>query len=63
MVQSKKVAPFPLAYLDWCKNVKKIKTLAETENRELVVEFYNSQYWNRKEITGIDLAICLGIVL
>ncbi len=35
-----KNVPFPLAYLDWCKTTKRIKTLKETENHTMVMEFW-----------------------
>lgn len=53
--------PFPLAYLDWCKKVKKAKTVKETENRLWIKEFYYSDDWKEKPVNGIDYAIALGV--
>lgn len=50
--------PFCLAYLDWCRDIKKIKTYTDTQDRTLVREFYYSEYWNQKPINGIDFALC-----
>lgn len=55
--------PFALAYLDWCKANKDVKTVKETENRDWVREFYHSPAWGRKPITGVDYAIAMGIDL
>ena len=53
-------APFPLAYLDWCKKEKNVKSVEETERRDWVSEFYMSDEWGRKDITFVDLAIATG---
>lgn len=52
--------PFPLAYLDWCKEVKKANTVEETERRDWIIEFYESEEWNCKPITTLDIIIALG---
>ena len=50
--------PFHLAYLDWCRDIRKIRSYKETQNRNLVREFYYSEYWKEKPINGIDFALC-----
>ena len=52
--------PFPLAYLDWCKEVKKVKTIEETERRDWIIEFYCSDQWNEKPITTLDIVVAMG---
>ena len=52
--------PFPLAYLDWCRETKNVKSVKETERRDWIYEFYKSPKWGEKAISGIDLAIAMG---
>lgn len=53
-------APFPLAYLDWCKKVKEAKSIQQTQNRAWIREFYYSDEWGKKDVNGVDYAIALG---
>ena len=54
--------PFPLAYLDWCKE-KGIKSVKETENISLIRQYYK-EVWsqNGKEVSGIEYAIARGLL-
>lgn len=54
--------PFPLAYLDWCK-ARGIKTLKDTENKELVDLFYY-EVWEPqgKRVNGIEYGIARGMI-
>lgn len=52
--------PFPLAYLDWCRETKHAKTVEETERRDWIYEFYKSPKWGEKTISGIDFAVAMG---
>jgi hypothetical protein len=55
-------SPFPLAYLDWCKKIKKVKDIKETERRDWVYEFYKSEDWREKDVNGIDFAVAMGVL-
>lgn len=52
--------PFPLAYLDWCKKWKKVKSITDTERKDWIREFYYSEEWGQKGITSLDLIIANG---
>ena len=54
-----KKTPFPLAYLDWCKEVKKVTKLEDTERRDWITEYAKSGLY-KGEITGFDLMIAMG---
>ena len=51
---------FPLEYIDWCKKYKNPKTVEDTERFDWICEFYQSSDWNREQITGLDICICMG---
>lgn len=52
---------FPLHYIEWCKKTKNPKSLKDTERFDWICEFYQSDEWNRKEITPLDLIKCMGM--
>lgn len=52
--------PFPLAYLDWVKQNKPVTDISQTERRDWIREFYESESWNQKPVNGFDLAVAMG---
>lgn len=52
--------PFPLAYIDWCKEVKKSSDLISTQRRDWVYEAGKLYHDLGGTITGLDLAIAMG---
>ena len=48
----------PLDYLDWCKEVKKAKSIEETERRDWFIEFVKTK--NIKDVSGFDFMIAMG---
>lgn len=54
------MSDFLFDFLEWCEDIKGIKTVKETQNRDLIREFYFSEYWNQKPVNGIDYAMALG---
>lgn len=52
--------PFPLAYLDWCKDTKGATSLAETERRDWIMEFGRLYSNGGGSVNGLDIARALG---
>ena len=52
--------PFPLAYLDWAKEVKGAKSLADTERHDWVMEFGKLFSQAGGKVSGLDLAMAKG---
>lgn len=56
------MANFALDYLDWCKK-KGIKDIKQTENRELLNEFYYTEFHPKNpkyEVNGVEYFQALG---
>ena len=51
--------PFPLAYLDWCKS-KGIKSLKDTENNALIMEFGKLYKQKGGKIEAYEILIARG---
>lgn len=51
---------FAFEYIDWCKKNKNPKTVEDTERLDWICEFYQSEEWNREDVNGLDIYICMG---
>lgn len=52
--------PFPLAYLDWVKEIKGAKSIEETERHDWVMEFGRIYSQAGGQVNGIDIMIAKG---
>ena len=52
--------PFPLAYLDWAKEIKGATSLKDTERHDWVMEFGSLFNQAGGKITGLDIAMAKG---
>jgi hypothetical protein len=52
--------PFPLAYLDWAKEVKGAKFIEETERHDWVMEFGRVYSEAGGQVNGLDIMIAKG---
>jgi hypothetical protein len=52
--------PFPLAYLDWAKEVKGAKSIEETERHDWIMEFGRIYSEAGGQVNGLDIMIAKG---
>jgi len=54
------MSPFPLAYLDWAKEVKGAKSVKDTERHDWVMEFGRLYAQAGGLLNGLDILIAKG---
>lgn len=60
MARQNNKLPFALAYLDWCKEVKRGHCVKDAERKDWIREFYYSSSWREKPVCISDLMIANG---